>query len=98
MRDMYEQACLSASQTSMTYRNGREAMLRCKMQARVALVLKIGVLKVCRIVAHNALHEIEVVKQDCTAQTPRYVNPVHKPSACYAYPFSAMYPNIHFEE
>ena len=98
MRDMCEQACLPASQTSMTYRNSREPMFCCKMQARVTLVLKIGVLKVRRIVAHNALYEIEVVKQDCAAQTPRYVNPVDKPSACCAYPFLVVCPNIHFEE
>lgn len=65
----------------MTYRNSREPMLRCKVQARVALVLEIWVSKVCRIVAHNAPYEIEIVEQDRAAQTPRYVNPVDKLSA-----------------
>ena len=51
-------------------------MLRRKMQARVALVLEIRVSEVRAVVAHDALHEVEVVEQDRTAQTPRYVNPV----------------------
>lgn len=52
---------------SMTYRNRRESMLRRKMQAGVTLVVKVWVLEVHRVVAHDALHEIEVVEDNGTA-------------------------------
>jgi hypothetical protein len=57
-------------------------MLRRKVQAGVALVLKVWVSEVQRVVAHDALHESEVVEKNSTAQTSRYVNP-----ACTVSPF-----------
>lgn len=66
----------------MTYRNSCKPMLRRKMQARIALVLKVWILDVSAIVAHDALHEVKVVEKDSTAQTPRYVNPTPHELAC----------------
>jgi hypothetical protein len=45
------------------------------MQARVALVLEIGVAQLVRVVSNDALDQRQVVEEDGTAQTPRYVNP-----------------------
>jgi hypothetical protein len=45
------------------------------MQARVALVLEIGVAQLVRVVPNDALDQRQVVEEDGTAQTPRYVNP-----------------------
>jgi hypothetical protein len=58
-----------------TYRNLREAISRRQMQTRVALVLEIGVAQLVRVVSNDALDQRQVVEEDGTAQTPRYVNP-----------------------
>lgn len=64
-------------------------MLRRNVQACVTLVPKVRILEVRGVVAHDALHKIEVVEQDRTAQTPRYVNPVTRLSARCSSPFTA---------
>lgn len=51
-------------------------MLRREMQAGIASVIKVWIFEIHGVVAHDALHKIEVVEENSTAQTPRYVNPV----------------------
>jgi hypothetical protein len=46
-----------------------------QVQAGVALVRKVRVAQLVRVVLHNALHERDVIEEDGTPQTPRYVNP-----------------------
>jgi hypothetical protein len=59
----------------LTYGNLREAISCSQMQACVAFVLEIWIAKLLRVVANDALYERQVVEEDGTAQTPRYVNP-----------------------
>lgn len=59
----------------MTYSNLCEAMPGCKVQACVALVIKVYIAQLRGVVSHDALDEGEVIEEDGSTQTPGYVNP-----------------------
>jgi hypothetical protein len=50
-------------------------MLRCEVQARVALVVVVGVAQVLGVVVDDAPDESEVIEYDGSAQSALYINP-----------------------
>lgn len=45
------------------------------MEVRVALLLVVRIAQVVRVVAHDALHQRQVVQHYGATQAPRYINP-----------------------
>lgn len=63
------------TQHGTTYSDLCEAELGSEMEIRVALLLVVWIAQVVRVVAHDTLHQRQVVQHYGATQAPRYINP-----------------------